>query len=234
LSDLDSSKDKRDSAPLGLTVHSLPDPAQAVDQDAKRTRKGRVLMLLVMLACAAPVIASYLAFYVFQPQSTRSFGQLVQPLRALPSLTVQNAISNGPLALPELKGQWLLLSASPGACPARCENHLYLQRQLRESLGKDKDRLDWVWLVIDDAPLPAALIPAASQGTVLRMPEADVRSWLALKEGDDVTAHLYVVDPMGQYMMRFPALLSQADAKQARKDLERLLRASAFWDTPGR
>ncbi len=234
MSDLDSSNDKRDSAPLGLTVHSLPDPAQAMDLEAKRTRKGRTLMLLVLLACAAPVIASYLAFYVFQPQSTRSFGQLVQPLRPMPMLTAQNAITNAAVSLPELKGQWLLISVSQAACPGRCENHLYLQRQLRESLGKDKDRLDWLWLVSDDVPLPAALVPAASQGTVLRLPEAELRSWLALQAGDDVAAHLYVVDPMGQYMMRFPAQLSQADAKQARKDLERLLRASAFWDTPGR
>jgi hypothetical protein len=27
-----------------------------------------------------------------------------------------------------------------GACDADCQKHLYLQRQLRESLGKDKDR----------------------------------------------------------------------------------------------
>lgn len=219
---------------MGLTVHTLPDPAKVMDLEAKRTHKGRILMLLVLLACAAPVIASYLAFYVFKPQSTRSYGQLVQPLRPIPAVTVQNAISKATISLPELKGQWLLISVSPAACPQPCEQHLYLQRQLRESLGKDKDRLDWVWLVSDDAPLPSALVPAAAQGTVLRLSVDDLRNWLSLAPGDDVSAHLYVVDPMGQYMMRFPAGLGQAEAKQVRKDLERLLRASAFWDTPGR
>jgi hypothetical protein len=43
--------------------------------------------------------------------------------------------------------------------------------------------------------------------------------------------HLYVVDPIGNWMMRFPA---QADPKQVKRDLDRLLRASAFWDKGGR
>ena len=35
-------------------------------------------------------------------------------------------------------------------------------------------------------------------------------------------------------MMRFPARMDGAGATQARRDLERLLRASASWDQPGR
>ena len=43
--------------------------------------------------------------------------------------------------------------------------------------------------------------------------------------------HLYVVDPLGNWMMRFPAPL---DPKQAKRDLDRLLRASSSWDKEGR
>jgi len=32
-----------------------------------RTRRGRWMMLLLLLVCASPVIASYLAYYVFTP-----------------------------------------------------------------------------------------------------------------------------------------------------------------------
>jgi hypothetical protein len=59
-----------------------------------------------------------------------------------------------------------------GACDATCEKHLYLQRQLRESLGKDKDRLDWVWLVPDARAVKAELLPAIKQATVLRVDAA--------------------------------------------------------------
>ena len=46
--------------------------------------------------------------------------------------------------------------------------------------------------------------------------------------------HLYLVDPQGPRMMRFPANLDAAGATKAKKDLERLLRAAASWDKAGR
>ena len=58
--------------------------------------------------------------------------------------------------------------------------------------------------------------------------------WLAPQAGHGLSEHLYVVDPQGQWMMRFPARMDGAGATQARRDLERLLRASASWDQPGR
>ena len=61
-----------------------------------------------------------------------------------------------------------------GACDAACQKHLYLQRQMREGLGKDKDRLDWVWLIPDDAPVAEALRPGLAQATVLRVPQAQL------------------------------------------------------------
>ena len=39
-------------------------------------------------------------------------------------------------------------------------------------LLKDKERLDWVWLIPDDAPVPVKLLPALNGATVLRVPLA--------------------------------------------------------------
>jgi hypothetical protein len=111
---------------------------------------------------------------------------------------------------------------------------LYLQRQLREALGKDKDRVDWVWLVPDDAPVPAGLLPALKEATVLRVPPAGLSAWLTPVAGHQLAEHLYLVDPMGNWMLRFPADLDISSAAKARRDLDRLLRASASWDQPGR
>ncbi len=133
--------------------------------------------------------------------------------------------------LQELKGQWLLLSAHSGECPSTCEKHLYLQRQLRESMGREKDRIDWVWIVDDAAPVRAPIQSAASQGTVLRASGNVIAHWLRLDAPDAYREHLYIVDPMGNLMMRFPA---DPDPKQVRKDLDRLLRASSSWDRAGR
>lgn len=216
--------------PLGLTVHSMPqlDPLSAAT--AAASRRGRLKMLGVLLVCAAPVIASYFTYYVVRPEGRRNYGELIDPQRPLPPL---QAVARGgqTVALPSLKDQWLLISVADGGCDADCERHLYLQRQLREGLGKEKGRLDWVWLRTGTDPLSPALLAATEQATVLQVDGVALAQWLQPAPGQRLSDHLYVVDPLGNWMMRFPA---QADPAQVRRDLDRLLRASAFWDKEGR
>ena len=218
--------------PLGLTVHTLPEAGEAV-ATAQRARHGRWKMLGVLLICAAPVVASYFTYYVIRPEGRRNYGELIDPQRTLPALTVATP-DGASVPLASLKGQWLLVSVAGGACDAPCQNHLYLQRQLRESLGKEKDRLDWVWLVNDNAAIPDALAPALQKATVLRVDGAALNAWLAPAAGQQQADHLYVVDPMGNWMMRFPAGMDASGAAKAKRDLERLLRASSSWDDAGR
>lgn len=221
-----------DDQPLGLTVHTMP-ALDAVGATERRTRVGRWKMMVVFLMCAAPVVASYLAYYVWRPEARSVFGSLIDPQRPLPDLT-GTTLDGKPVNLRALKGQWLLVTVAGGACDALCQNYLYLQRQLRESLGKDKDRVDRVWLIDDTAPVPDSLLPALAQATVLRVPQAGLSQWLAADAGQALEAHLYLVDPMGNWMMRFPAGLDMAGAAKAKRDIGRVLRASASWDTAGR
>ena len=218
--------------PLGLTVHSLPE-LHASSDGVVRTKHGRWKMLAVLLVCAAPVVASYFTYYVVRPSSISSFGALINPQRPTPPLTA-TTLDGQTVQLQALKGQWLLVSVAGGACDAACQNHLYLQRQLRESLGKEKERLDWVWLVTDDAPIPETLRPALKGATVLRLPADKLASWLEPAKGQQLPDQLYVVDPMGNWMMRFPPGFNAAAAMKAKRDIERLLRASASWDNAGR
>lgn len=218
--------------PLGLTVHSLPEP-NAMPDGAVRTKHGRWKMLAVLLVCAAPVIASYFTYYVVRPSSISSFGELINPQRPTPPLTA-TTLDGQTAQLQALKGQWLLVSVAGGACDAVCQNHLYLQRQLRESLGKEKDRLEWVWLVNDDVPVRDALKPALKGATVLRLPADKLATWLQASTGRQLPEQLYLVDPMGNWMMRFPPGFNAESAMKAKRDIERVLRASASWDNAGR
>ena len=219
--------------PLGLTVHSMPSPERALAGDARRTGRGRWQMLAVFLVCAAPVIASYFTYYVVRPEGRRNFGELIEPQRALPDQTAVN-LGGQVSTLKALKGQWLLLSVAGGACDASCSNHLYLQRQLREGMGKDRDRIDWVWLIPDAARVSDKLLPALKDATVLRVAPEVLSDWLKPAPGHQLAEHLYLVDPMGNWMMRFPAGLDLAAGAKAKRDLERVLRASASWDQAGR
>ena len=91
-----------------------------------------------------------------------------------------------------------------------------------------------VWLIADDAAVPDKLLPALKEATVLRVAGGALGVWLQPESGHQLAEHLYLVDPMGNWMMRFPAQLDIAGAAKAKRDLERLLRASASWDQPGR
>jgi len=221
--------------PLGLTVHSMPTPREALggEAQARRTARGRWKMVLVMLCCAAPVVASYFTYYVIRPEGRSVYGALIDPQRELPAVTARTP-EGASVDLRSLKGQWLLVSVADAACDALCERQLYLQRQLRESLGREKDRIDRVWLVADEAPVPERLANALHGATVLRVPAAQLAQWLAPQAGHALPEHLYVVDPLGHWMMRFPAGMDVAGAARAKRDLDRLLRASASWDNPGR
>lgn len=228
-----SSPPIHDDRPLGLTVHSLPEPSEALQTRAVNTRAGRWRMLAVMLVCAAPVIASYFTYYVIRPEGRRNFGELIQPQRPLPAISATN-LQGEALALPTLKGQWLFVSVAGGACGVACQQNLYLQRQLREGLGKEKDRLDWVWLVQDDAVVSPELQSALKGATVLRVPGAELSRWLVAEPGRQLEDHLYLVDPLGNWMMRFPAGLTAENAPRVKRDLDRLMRAAQFWDRAGR
>lgn len=220
--------------PLHLTVHSMPRADIAGEDAVRRTVSGRLQMLLVLLACAAPVIASYLTFYVIRPEGRANYATLIAPTRSL-SLDLPLTDLDGQAVSPtSLKGQWLVVVVGRSDCDADCEQRLFLQRQLREMTGRERERIDKVWLVTDDAPIRPALraaLAAAPPTLVLRVPAAALAQWLAPAAGESLESHLYVVDPMGEWMMRAPP---QPQPAKLKRDLDKLLRASAFWDRPGR
>ena len=194
---------------------------------------GRLKMPLIWAVCAAPVVASYLSYYVVKPQGRINHGTLItppKPMAAEPGLAFTD-LQGQAVAPQALQGQWLLVSVAGGACDAACERQLYLQRQLREVLGRDKDRVDRVWLIPDQAEVRPALLPALAQAWTLRVDAARLSQWLQADAGQTLSSHLYLVDPRGDWMMRFPA---DADPVRIKKDLMRLLKASNSWDEAGR
>lgn len=219
---------------LDLTVHSAtPDgTVQALGQ-VEQTRRGRIMMIVVVFLCALPVLASYFTFYVLKPQG-QAYGELIDLQPLLPADLPLTSLEGQRVEARSLHHQWLLVVVDGGSCVADCESHLFMQRQLREMLGRERERVDKLWLVTDDAPIQPALqqaLAAHPSTKVLRVPADALRRWLQPATGQALAAHLYLVDPMGRWMWRSP---TQPDPIKIKKDMERLLRASASWDQPGR
>jgi hypothetical protein len=191
-----------------------PTPAQR--------RRQRLKLLAILLVCAAPVIASYLAYYVMPPLGRTNFGDLIEPQRPVPDLRL-SAPDGAAFKFESLRGRWVLLQFDSGQCDAACLDKLYALRQQRTMTGKDRERIERVWLIGDAAALPAALAQDYAGTIALRADPAELGAVFPVEAGRRLQDYLYVIDPLGNLMMRFPAT---GEPARIRKDLGRLLKAS--------
>jgi hypothetical protein len=190
-----------------------------------KQNKGRWKLLLVIAVCAAPMIASYLTYFVIKPEGRTNYGALIDPRQhPIPALGA-TALDGKPTELGAYKGKWIMLQVGPGACPNACQQQLLAMRQLRLMQGKAMDRLERVWLITDADALEPQLSVQFAGMHMLRAPAAALATWLPVEQGGNVAEHLYLIDPLGNLMMRFP---KDADPAKVKKDIAKLLKASAI------
>ena len=177
--------------------------------------KGRRTLLLLAAVAIAPVVASYSAYYFFPREQRTNYGELLATAPA-PALA-GTRLDGRPLALAQLRGKWVLMVGAPGGCDALCVQALHATRQARTIQGREKERVQRVWLVTDNATPDPALLAEHPDLLVARMsPEA----LSPLPAGAD---RIYLVDPLGNLVLAFPG---DPDIKKVAKDIERVLRAS--------
>ncbi len=196
-----------------------------MEQNTKQRNNGRWKMLALLAVCAAPLIASYFTYYVIKPSGRTNYGTLLDP-RNYPMPALGSTTLDGkPAELTQFNGKWIMLQIDQGACAAPCRDKLYQMRQLRTAQGKERDRIERVWLITDNAPLDTVLMREYDGTRMLRVPAGAVGAWLPTEQGTVLADHIYMVDPLGNLMMRFP---KDADPNKIKKDLSKLLKASSI------
>ena len=182
--------------------------------------RGRIELLLILLLCAMPVVAAYIAFYFWQPrQGIMNYGELLPP-RPLPDVAMQ-LVDGRAFRMSELRGKWVLLQVDSAACNQNCRQKLYYLRQVRLTQGKNMQRIERAW-IIDDSGTPQQDVMKEYAGTWL-IRGAGSALLAALPAAESAKDHIYVVDPMGNLMLRFPR---NADPSKMVKDISRLLKVS--------
>lgn len=192
--------------------------------------RSRAPLFAILAISLAPVVFALLAYYVpalgLRPAPQTHYGQLIEPQRPIPADLGLRDEQGHSYDLQQLKGHWLLISAGPGACPQTCVRGLFVLRNSHASQGKNVNRVERIWLVTDDTPINP-IVHEAYQGTrVLRGDPAALGAWLAPDTPDTAAAlarELWIVDPLGHLMMRFP---DAEDPEGVRDDLRALLRNS--------
>ncbi|NYT45348.1 hypothetical protein H0A64_10990 [Alcaligenaceae bacterium] len=191
-------------------------------------------LYLIVLVCFAPVVFALLAYYVpslgLRPQEMTNYGTLVEPQRPMPEASALPLTTRDgkPFDLSSLKGQWLLVTADSGACDEACVKKLFILRNSHASQGKNVERLARVWFLTDDEPIPEQILEAYRGYNMLRADPEQLAAFLVPKAGPAerqaaLTAPMWVIDPLGNLMMEFPA---DADPISVRDDIRKLLKAS--------
>jgi hypothetical protein len=181
-------------------------------------RSSRTLWLILLL-CAAPVLASYLAYFGLHPDQRTNYGELIPPAPA-PELRGL-ALDGTPFSLSALQGKWVLVHADDASCADACQRKLYATRQARTLQNTEADRILRVWLIPTGAATPPATLLAQHPG--LQVARIEPAALAPLVSWSEARAHIYLIDPLGNLMMRFPA---DPDIKALKGDLAKLLKAS--------
>jgi hypothetical protein len=181
-------------------------------------RGARMKLVAIMALFALPIVASLVAYHFFRPDATANYGELLVPADRITTAQFQR-VGGGTFAFEELRGTWVLIASDSGKCPESCAAKLTLMRQVRLMLGRNAPRVTRVFVADDTHPLAAEAL-APFEGTVAITPPRGTT--LPLAPVND-RAHVYLADPLGNVMMRFPA---DAEPRRMLRDLERLLKAS--------
>lgn len=168
------------------------------------TLAPRAKLVLLASLFALPIVASVVAYLFFPPAPTANYGELLLPP------------ASAPTELMAMRERWILVTWDRAPCEAACLAKVTAMRQVRLALGRNASRVDRV-LMLDGAG-GRAPPPEGFEGMVVIGAGGVPHAGLI---GDD--AHIHLVDPNGNVMMRWPA---RPDMKRMLKDLERLLKAS--------
>lgn len=179
--------------------------------------RGKFLILIGVFV--VPVVAAWLAYFGWRPAGHTNYGDLiaVAPLQH----TAGQTLDGKPFDLDALRGQWVMVHVGAASCDAACAERLYLMRQTRIAQGKGQSRIERLW-VLTGAGAPDAALLREHPGLHVWRP-ADTRFVTQFPAARDPAEHVYLVDPLGNLMLRFPARI---DAKRMMKDLKLLLKAS--------
>jgi hypothetical protein len=182
--------------------------------------RKRSTLWVILALCAAPMIASYVAYHFWRPSSHVNYGELLEP-RSLPD-TELVSLGGERFRFSQLKRSWILVTATEGACDDACRERLLYMRQVRLAQGKESERIERVWLIGPDTRPEPGLIAEHPGLHIVR----DTRNGLSSAlPRSGASEHIYIVDPLGNLMMRFPA---DPDPRRILKDMSRLLRHSKW------
>lgn len=178
--------------------------------------RGKLVGLIAVFVL--PMLAAAVAYSGWRPSGHGNYGEL---LEVAPLQETAGSLADGtPFDLTALHGKWVMVYVGPARCDGDCAQLLYLMRQTRVAQGKEQSRIARLWVVADAGAVASARV-AQHPGLTVWGPDAP--AFVRQFPGAASAGHVYLVDPLGNLVLRFP---HQPDPYRLMKDLKLLLKAS--------
>ena len=201
--------------------------ARPVNNPVSAKNRNPYTVWFVVLSFIAPVALAYVMFFFVDIKSFSNHGEILNPIAHISNFALKD--DNGEIIPQEkLTYKWRLISFLGKDCDQRCEKRLYDTRQIHKSLGKNEYRLYRMFVHLEPAGETFTKLIANTHADAIQVnaEPKDVVKALNNNVHDDVgitNNEIYIMDPMGNVMMRFTQEQSNKDILS---DLRKLLKAS--------
>ncbi len=193
---------------------------------------SRAALLGIIAIFFGPLLLAYYLFThldVWTPSGRTNHGELIQPVRSIAGLTLQmldaqGQATGGLLSADYWQGRWTLVQVGGAQCDLYCQAALFKTRQSRQVIGRDATRVQRLYVLsaTPDNGKMAQLMPEHPQLTLTRAAPSQSDA-LMKRFGPDALGKVFLVDPLGNVMMRYD---DDSTAKGMIKDLKKLLKVS--------
>jgi len=185
------------------------------------TPRSNTTLWLLLASFLVPAIVAYGYFFFGDRPSVASNGELINPIIDIESLKLTDDTGQI-LTREELTPKWRMYYLTGASCDARCESDLYDMRQINIALGKNQDRVQHAVIHLQKPDLNYMNLLDAEHKNAVRVYSTE-QNTAVLNSGASSNGYIYLVDPLGNIMMKFPNGLG---AKLILKDINKLLKIS--------
>ena len=196
-----------------------------MDSLSSKTRQNKsssYIPWIVLTICVLPVIASTALYYLWEPDGFVNNGELIEPV---PIANLETRSIDGEVfSFGELNGYWSFVSIDQTPCMDICAKKLYLMRQIRLTQGPEKERLERIHFTLGGSHIPDSVTEDYEGTKFIALDNAE--DLAAFGDLSEVVNYIFLVDQIGNLMMRFPTTI---DPSLMKKDVKKLLKISKAW-----
>jgi cytochrome oxidase Cu insertion factor (SCO1/SenC/PrrC family) len=199
----------------------------AVNNPIANSKRNPYTVWFVVIAFIAPVVLAYIMFFFVDVKSFVNHGEILNPIVHIASFKLKDE-NNEIIPQDDLTYKWRLISFVGKDCDEQCETRLFDTRQIHTLLAKDQHRLMRMFVHLEPAgdsllklieqTHPNVIHVNGDADTIIDALGANVREGAGIMNNET-----YVMDPMGNVMMRFT---QDQPNKEFLYDLKKLLKAS--------